>query len=119
MHSVAWGHHALRVDLQPDHPNIGPDCAQPSGQLQRGIGHGAVPEVDHQRITGARECRLYARVMNEPAVAAAQAIDTGGAAGDGAARAGGGCHDVHGAWKGAACGNRYFLGSVAQSPAFT
>ncbi|WP_242647618.1 hypothetical protein [Mycobacteroides abscessus] len=28
--------------------------------------------------------------MNEPAVAAAQAIDTGGAAGDGAARAGGG-----------------------------
>ncbi len=46
------GGHPRRVDLQPDHPHVGPHPGQPRPQLDRGHRGGAVAEVDHQRIGG-------------------------------------------------------------------
>ncbi len=77
--------HPRRVDLQPDHLQIGLDPAQSRGQLDRGHRGGAVAEVDHQRR--AAQCASHSRAVQEPAITAAQAVDAGGASGDGAVRA--------------------------------
>ena len=51
--AVAAGRAAVdphRVDLQADHPHVGPHRAQPRGQLQRRHRQRAVTEVDDQRV---------------------------------------------------------------------